>query len=104
VHPRNFREEPIAILISDGVEIAPSDREAIADANHVWGEEQALSVEEVRNSSSYAFYLPRAPHSYERVGVHVKYRGSARMVVARRQCPGSMFLARAWNSRTGRWC
>lgn len=66
-------EEPIAILISDGVEIAPSDREAIADANHVWGEEQTLSVEEVRNSSSYAFYLPRAPRSYERVGVHVKY-------------------------------
>ena len=66
-------QEPMAILISEGVEIAPSDREAIAEASHAWGDEQVLSVEEVRNSSSYSFNLPRPPRSHERVGIHVEH-------------------------------
>jgi class 3 adenylate cyclase len=66
-------EKPIPILISAGVEIAASDREPIPEARHVWGEEVTLSVDEVRKSSSHAFYLPRPPRSYERVGVNVEY-------------------------------
>lgn len=64
---------PMAILISEGVEIARSDREPIPEADHVWGEARTLPLDEVRNSSSYSFYLPRPPHSFERVGVHVEY-------------------------------
>ena len=43
------------------------------EARQVWGEEQTLSVAEVRESSSHAFYLPRPPRSYERMGVYVEY-------------------------------
>jgi class 3 adenylate cyclase len=66
-------QKPLAIVKSRGVEIAPSDREPIPEAEHVWGVESTLSLDEVRNSSSYAFYLPRPPRSFERVGVHVEY-------------------------------
>jgi class 3 adenylate cyclase len=66
-------EEPMAISISTGVEIAASDREPIPEARHIWGEAVTLSVNEVRKSSSHAFYLPRPPRSYERVGVNVEY-------------------------------
>lgn len=66
-------QEPIPILITRGVEIAASDRESIPEAKYVWGDERTIPVSEVRELSSHAFYLPRAPRSYERVGVHVEY-------------------------------
>ena len=66
-------QKPMAIVISKGVEIAPSDREPIPEADPVWGVECTLSLDEIRSSSSYAFYLPRPPRSFERVGVHVEY-------------------------------
>jgi class 3 adenylate cyclase len=66
-------QQPMPILISHSVEIPRSDREPIAEADHVWGDERTLSLDEIRKSSSYAFYLPRPPRSYERVGVHVQY-------------------------------
>ncbi len=66
-------QKPLAIVISKGVEIAASDREPIPEADHVWGVASTLSLDEVRGSSSYSFYLPRPPHSFERVGVHVEY-------------------------------
>ena len=66
-------QEPIPIVISTGVEIAASDREPILDASNRWGHARTLSVAEVRESSSHAFYLPRPPRSFERVGVHVEY-------------------------------
>jgi class 3 adenylate cyclase len=66
-------QEPIPIVISADVEIAASDREPFPEASNRWGHAQTLSVEEVRESSSHAFYLPRPPRSYERVGVHVEY-------------------------------
>jgi len=65
--------EPLPIFITRGVEIAASDREPIPEASHTWGGERTLSVAEVRDSSSHAFYLPRSPRSFERVGVHVEY-------------------------------
>jgi class 3 adenylate cyclase len=65
--------DPMPIFITQSVEIAPSDREPIPEARHVWGQEKTLSVAEVRNSGFYSFYLPRAPRSYERVGVHAEY-------------------------------
>jgi class 3 adenylate cyclase len=65
--------KPLAIVISKGVEIAASDREPIPEADHVWGVETTLSLNEIRDSSSYAFYLPRPPRSFERVGVYVEY-------------------------------
>lgn len=66
-------QEPIPIYISSGVEITRSDREPVPEGQHVWGDEMTRSVAEVRDSSSFSFWLPRAPRSYERVGVHVKY-------------------------------
>jgi class 3 adenylate cyclase len=66
-------QRPLAIVTSRGVEIAASDREPIPEADHVWGVESTLSLNEIRSSSSYAFYLPRPPRSFERVGVHVEY-------------------------------
>ena len=67
-------QEPMPILITRGVEIAAYDREPIPEARHAWGDEGTVSVSEVRDSSSRAFYLPRAPRSYERVGVHVEFQ------------------------------
>lgn len=64
---------PIPIVISKDVEIAASDREPTSEASNRWGDAHTLSVKEVRDSSSHAFYLPRPPRSYERVGVHVEY-------------------------------
>lgn len=72
---------PVAIVISKDVEIAPFDREPIPEADHVWGVESTLTLDEIRSSSSYGFYLPRPPRSSERVGVHVEYpnfRGDGR--------------------------
>ena len=66
-------QAPMAILTSKGVEIAQSDREPIPEADHVWGTESTLSLDEIRSSSSYTFYLPRPPRSFERVGVHVEH-------------------------------
>ena len=66
-------QEPVPILITRGVEIAASDREPVPEGSHTWGDERTLSVAEVRDSSSHAFYLPRSPRSFERVGVHVEY-------------------------------
>ena len=66
-------QEPLPILITRGVEIAASDREPIPEAKHAWGDERTISVSEVRDSSSHAFYLPRAPRSHERVGVYVEF-------------------------------
>lgn len=65
--------DPMPIFITRSVEIAASDRAPIPEARHVWGHVETLPVAEVRNSRSYSFYLPRAPRSYERVGVHVEY-------------------------------
>jgi hypothetical protein len=66
-------QEPMPILITRGVEIAAYDREPIPEARHAWGDEGTVSASEVRDSSSRAFNLPRAPRSYERVGVHVEF-------------------------------
>jgi class 3 adenylate cyclase len=66
-------QEPMPILISTEVDIAASDREPILEARQIWGVERTLSVAEVRESASHAFYLPRPPRSSERVGVHVEY-------------------------------
>ena len=66
-------QEPMPILISEGVEIVAADREPVPGSRHVWGVLASLSVADVRGSSSYSFYLPRAPRSFERVGVHVEY-------------------------------
>jgi hypothetical protein len=65
--------DPLPILITKDVEIAPSDREPIPEARQTWGDESTMSVADVRESSSHAFYLPRPPRSYECVGVHVEY-------------------------------
>jgi hypothetical protein len=66
-------QEPMAIHTSDNVEIAPSDREPIPEARHAWGDDVTLSVADVRESSSYGFYLPRPPRASEQVGVYVEY-------------------------------
>jgi hypothetical protein len=64
--------EPIPIYISEAVEIAASDREPVPEGANTWGSPHPLSITEMRDVSSYAFYLPRAPRSYERAGVHVQ--------------------------------
>lgn len=66
-------QEPMPIYTTMDVEIAESDREPIPEANHVWGEEEILSVAEVRESSSRMFCLPRSPRSNEQAGVHVEW-------------------------------
>lgn len=66
-------EEPIPVYITAGVEITVADREPLARAGRVWGDPQTLSLAEIRKNSSYGFYLPRAPHSYETAMMHVEY-------------------------------
>lgn len=66
-------QDPIQIFVSAGVQIPPSDREPIPHSDRVWGDETTLTVSEVRSTSSYSFYLPRRPRSYESVAVYVKY-------------------------------
>jgi hypothetical protein len=66
-------QEPISISITGGVLITPADREPLSDSKNEWGSPQTLSVEEVLDLSTYGFYLPRAPHSYEVAAVHVEY-------------------------------
>jgi class 3 adenylate cyclase len=66
-------QKPMPIMISADVEITALDREPLSDASKRWGDAQFMTVTEVRNSSDHAFYLPRPPRSYERVGVHVEY-------------------------------
>lgn len=70
---RGISEEvPIPIMISLDVEIQYSDRQPVSDASR-WGESVLLTVEEIRESSSYGFYLRRPPRDDERVAVLVEY-------------------------------
>lgn|GEM_PF-1262396 len=70
---RGISEEvPIPIVISSSVDIRYSDRLPISEASR-WGHSISLSVEEVRGSSSYGFYLRRPPREDERVGVYIEY-------------------------------
>jgi hypothetical protein len=66
-------ERPIPVYVTAGVEITAADREPLTRAGRVWGEPQTLSLAKIRESSSYGFYLTRAPHSYEVARVHVEY-------------------------------
>ncbi len=66
-------DEPIQISITSGVKITPADREPLKRSTHHWGSPQTLSVDQVREESSYGFYLPRPPHSYEVAKVLVEY-------------------------------
>lgn len=66
-------QEPIPILVSADVCISPFDREPIPESKMTWGDAQRMSVSDVRTTSIFMFYLPRAPRSFERAGVHVEY-------------------------------
>lgn len=66
-------DKPIQIYITDGVEITDADREPLTRNGRTWGAPSTLSVSEVHDSSRHGFYLPRAPHSYERAMVLVEY-------------------------------
>jgi class 3 adenylate cyclase len=66
-------QDPISIFVTDEVFINPADREPMLDSSHIWGSETTLSVEEIRGISTYGFYLPRQPHSFEVAGVHVQH-------------------------------
>jgi hypothetical protein len=66
-------DEPISISVTQGVKITPADREPLKRSIYHWGEPQILSVDQVRKESSYGFYLPRAPYSYEVAEVLVEY-------------------------------
>lgn len=66
-------DEPIPISITRGVKITPADREPLKLSTYHWGEPRTLSVDQVREESTYGFYLPRAPYSYEVAEVLVEY-------------------------------
>ncbi|MHB1640057.1 MAG: nucleotidyl cyclase domain-containing protein [Candidatus Dormibacteria bacterium] len=64
---------PLVILISRGVNISQADREPIPQGTRTWGASTDVEIPEIRRSAVYTFWLPRYPHSYERVGVEVNY-------------------------------
>lgn len=66
-------QEPIPIFISAGVDISRADREPVPQSKNTWGNTSSVSVAEILKSSSYSFWLPRAPRSYERAGVYIVY-------------------------------
>jgi len=66
-------QQAMPIFVTRMVEISDADREPIAEAKHTWGDSVSLSLSEIRDLSTYSFYLPRPPRSYERCGVHVQY-------------------------------
>jgi class 3 adenylate cyclase len=63
---------PMSINVSGGVEIQAADRQPFSEGNR-WGYSTSLTVEEVRDSSSYGFYLRRPPRDDERVGVYIRF-------------------------------
>jgi class 3 adenylate cyclase len=65
-------DDPIPVYVTSGVDIKDADREPLTPGR-TWGEAQRLSLAQVREMSSYGFYLPRAPHSYESAMVHIEY-------------------------------
>lgn len=66
-------QTPIEILLTDGVRISPADREPLPESKNLWGTQERLTLSELRESSQFSFYLPRAPRSFERAGVHVEF-------------------------------
>jgi class 3 adenylate cyclase len=66
-------DDPIPVYITSGVEIKDKDREPLTRSGRTWGEEQTLTLARIRELSSYGFYLPRAPHTYELAMVHIEY-------------------------------
>ena len=68
-------EEPLSVLTSEDVELTRLDREPIRSKTELtWCEEPTLlSVAEVRQSSNFGFWLPRKPHSFERVAVRATW-------------------------------
>lgn len=71
---RGIAEEvPIRVYVTAGVEITDADREPLTRSGRIWGDAQTLSLAQIRDTSSYGFYLPRAPHSYESAMVYVEY-------------------------------
>lgn len=74
VYVRGIAEtSPLEILISRGVHIPQADREPDPRGTRIWGPATDLEIAEIRRSAVYTFWLPRYPHSYERVGVEVSY-------------------------------
>jgi class 3 adenylate cyclase len=66
-------EKPMPVYITDDVEITDADREPMTRSRRVWGPEQDLTLAKVREITSYGFYLPRTPRSYENAKVYVQY-------------------------------
>lgn len=66
-------QEPVESWLSIDVILSQADREPIADSDIYWGEATEMSVEEVRGSAGFGFYMSRRARSSESAGVHVAF-------------------------------